>query len=365
MLLFHSLSFRPENVLLTSAREALLADFSLSFAPKEGAGTPAYLAPELRSGAGGTVSAKSDIYSLGMMVYCMLSRRVVEPPSNGAGAATRRSIWPPELPAGTHPSYHAVLQRMLAIDPTQRPTCSELLGDSAMSLLKQLATEAEAELRGAAQLAMQEWASAVEISRRALTAAEEAQARADEGTKAVARAIEERDEAVRALSTLSATTTQTTRDKELLQGRLDAANESMIAAMKARDTAIMERDVAKAEAEKAAASAEKFAMEVRNVVSEMTGTLARERDGAARDREIAARDREIAARDRERDRQVAASDRRALEAAIAAKQAAFLQSLLAQRERDTAQRERDTAQHERDNARRELDELRNAGCALQ
>src|SRR5437773_2174459 len=83
---------KPENILL-SGGEAVVADFGIARAITRAAGsgltetgipvgTPAYMSPEQASG-GGLVDGRSDIYSLGCVLYEMLAG---EPPYTGASA---------------------------------------------------------------------------------------------------------------------------------------------------------------------------------------------------------------------------------------------------------------------------------------
>ena len=83
---------KPENILLTKDGNVLVADFGIARALAGGEeqrltetglslGTPAYMSPE--QAAGGSVDARSDIYSLGCVTYEMLAG---EPPFSAASA---------------------------------------------------------------------------------------------------------------------------------------------------------------------------------------------------------------------------------------------------------------------------------------
>ena len=123
---------KPENILLTSDGTTLVADFGIARA-LEGddrltqtglaIGTPAYMSPEQAAGDKG-VDARTDVYSLGAVLYEMLAG---EPPFTGPTAQAmiaRRLSEPPPSVRRTRPNVpeavdHAI-QRALAPVPADR-----------------------------------------------------------------------------------------------------------------------------------------------------------------------------------------------------------------------------------------------------
>ncbi|MEC7523345.1 MAG: serine/threonine-protein kinase [Myxococcota bacterium] len=146
---------KPDNVLLTvrggEADFVKVCDFGIAKRPAEGElaegpaltlqgtviGTPQYMSPEQL--AGGDIDARSDVYSLGLMVYEMLAgRRPFEASSAIEWAAKHTASAPPPLsshaPAsGLPPHVIQVVMQALEKDREKRPAsmrafASALLG---------------------------------------------------------------------------------------------------------------------------------------------------------------------------------------------------------------------------------------------
>ena len=111
---------KPANIMLDGAGKARITDFGLAgiAATIQGAeiraGTPAYMAPEQLSGK--EVTTKSDIYSLGLVMYEMLTGR----------RAYDATTLPELMPARTEWKDHK------ALDPRARHRSAGGAGDSAM-----------------------------------------------------------------------------------------------------------------------------------------------------------------------------------------------------------------------------------------
>ncbi len=75
---------KPANIILTSNREPVLVDFGLALDESSAggrelglvSGTPAYMAPEQIVGAAHRIDGRTDIYSLGVVLYEMLCGRI-------------------------------------------------------------------------------------------------------------------------------------------------------------------------------------------------------------------------------------------------------------------------------------------------
>jgi len=79
---------KPPNFLVDRAWRVKLCDFGLAAnsAAQRGAGTPAYMAPELH--AGGSYNEKVDVYAFGVMCWELMARQM---PFDGVSPADIRS----------------------------------------------------------------------------------------------------------------------------------------------------------------------------------------------------------------------------------------------------------------------------------
>ena len=118
---------KPGNVMLDGRGRVMLTDFGLAgFADQiAGAevrnGTPAYMAPEQIDGT--EVTFKSDIYSLGLVIYELLTgKRPYESDTiDGLQRARNTPVHPSTLVKDLDPRIERVIQRCLASEPSKRP----------------------------------------------------------------------------------------------------------------------------------------------------------------------------------------------------------------------------------------------------
>lgn len=129
---------KPSNILLATdpvpgrRPRAKLADFGVAYladgerftSPGMVIGTAAYLAPEQVRGA--QPAPPADIYSLGLVLREALTGERAFPDATGIGAITARLIESPGLPDDLGEEWVALLGRMIAFDPEDRPTALEV-----------------------------------------------------------------------------------------------------------------------------------------------------------------------------------------------------------------------------------------------
>ncbi|GAB2835238.1 serine/threonine-protein kinase [Microbacterium insulae] len=129
----------PSNILLAPSAlsrvpfHAKLADFGVAFlldstrltTPGMVVGTAAYLAPEQVKGDAAATPA--DIYALGLVLLEALTGERAYPHASGIGAIMARLVEPPRIPEAVGPVWTRLLSRMIAIDPSERPTADEVV----------------------------------------------------------------------------------------------------------------------------------------------------------------------------------------------------------------------------------------------
>jgi serine/threonine-protein kinase len=117
--------FKPANVMVDSAGQVRITDFGLAGVSGETirAGTPAYMAPEQL--AGGDVTARSDIYALGLVLYEIFTGKRALEGSNLAELIRRREqaelVPPSALIRELSPEIDRAIMRCLEPDPAGRP----------------------------------------------------------------------------------------------------------------------------------------------------------------------------------------------------------------------------------------------------
>ncbi|HKB40929.1 MAG TPA: protein kinase, partial [Gemmataceae bacterium] len=123
---------KPGNVLLEANGRAVLTDFGLA-RPEENAepltsegmilGTPSYMAPEQAAGLGDRIGPATDLYSLGVVLYQMLTGRLPfeGPPLTVLHRIVHEAPTPPRhYRPDLSPALEAVVLRTLNKDPDQR-----------------------------------------------------------------------------------------------------------------------------------------------------------------------------------------------------------------------------------------------------
>jgi serine/threonine-protein kinase len=120
---------KPSNVMIDGRGRARVTDFGLAgfeakIATEEiRSGTPAYMAPEQLEGR--EVSVRSDIYSLGLLLYEIFTGRPAFESRNIAEAISDRKSGPPSTPAshvaGIDDAVERAILRCLEPNPADRP----------------------------------------------------------------------------------------------------------------------------------------------------------------------------------------------------------------------------------------------------
>ena len=130
---------KPHNVLIDARGRARITDFGLAGFVDDlarertnlGAGTPAFMAPEQLEGR--SVSERSDIYSLGLILYAMFAGQPPFPALSRESMIAYRRTNPVEPPAKLNPdlapAINDLIMRCLSSDPQDRPTSAEAIAE--------------------------------------------------------------------------------------------------------------------------------------------------------------------------------------------------------------------------------------------
>ncbi|MBN1265861.1 MAG: serine/threonine protein kinase [Anaerolineales bacterium] len=121
---------KPSNILLDKTHQAFLTDFGIAHIVSDSqftvtgtlVGTPAYMSPE--QGKGEKVTSISDIYSLGIILYQLLTGRVPYDADTPLAVIHKHVNEPLPMPRTLNPSlsaaFESVILKALAKDPADR-----------------------------------------------------------------------------------------------------------------------------------------------------------------------------------------------------------------------------------------------------
>ncbi|TQV94515.1 CAMKK/META protein kinase [Cordyceps javanica] len=125
---------KPDNLLVAADDTLKVSDFGVSemfekpdgMKVKKSAGSPAFLAPELCSSHGEVSGTATDIWSMGVCLYCFRYGKI---PFNRVSVldmyeAIRTEQ--PKIPEDEDPAFADIMKRLLEKDPEQRITIAEL-----------------------------------------------------------------------------------------------------------------------------------------------------------------------------------------------------------------------------------------------
>lgn len=140
---------KPSNVLLSADGRVVLTDFGLALDVAQGSkgevlGTPHYVAPEQARSSGQTVP-QSDLYSLGVILFEMLTGSVPFEDPSPMSLALKHITDPPPLPTSINPRLNiateAVLLKALSKSPSDRYATGLALVDALEAAVQPLLGE--------------------------------------------------------------------------------------------------------------------------------------------------------------------------------------------------------------------------------
>jgi len=146
---------KPSNVLVEQSADgelkAWIGDFGIATEIETGradpgglAGTPQFMAPELLRGDPASADRRSDVYSLGVTLFQVLTGTL--PPGNGSSPFPASSPAVPTVPAVSLPAdLRAIVERCLAEDPGDRYPSARAVGEDLRRFLDGDVVEAYAD----------------------------------------------------------------------------------------------------------------------------------------------------------------------------------------------------------------------------
>ncbi|HMC89684.1 MAG TPA: serine/threonine-protein kinase, partial [Gemmataceae bacterium] len=140
---------KPNNILLTADGTPKISDFGLAKLLDKGSGatrteallgTPSYMAPEQAAGDTGKIGASADIYSLGAILYELLTGRApfqgATPLSTLEQVRTQEPIRPRRLRRSLSLDLETICLKCLEKDPGKRYASAEALADDLRRFLE-------------------------------------------------------------------------------------------------------------------------------------------------------------------------------------------------------------------------------------
>ncbi len=144
---------KPSNILIDETNQARITDFGLAFSvrtegsPSSLAGTPQYMAPEQIDPAGGAVDRRSDIFSLGLVFYELLTGQLPYKAANWAellATVEKRVLAPPRWVEPRVPRrLERICMKALAWDPQHRYQTAQAFADDLKAWLAWTAAQGD------------------------------------------------------------------------------------------------------------------------------------------------------------------------------------------------------------------------------